>query len=79
MSSGLAKSHICRFFPTLLIYTGAEALGAGLPQLFTVQGITWLITLVSHSLGGYNTSLLLKEVMEAALLETGCGPSTWKP
>jgi hypothetical protein len=42
MSSGLAKSRICRFFPTSLIHAGAEALGSGLPRLFRVQGITWL-------------------------------------
>jgi hypothetical protein len=51
ISAGLAKSHICRSFPTSLIHTGAEALGAELPHLFTVQGITQLNTLVSHSSG----------------------------
>jgi hypothetical protein len=39
MSAGLAKSHICRYLPTSLIHAGAEALRAGLPHLFTVQGI----------------------------------------
>jgi hypothetical protein len=49
MSAGLTKSHICRFFPMSIIHAGAEALGSELPHLFTVQGIKWLSTLVSHS------------------------------
>jgi hypothetical protein len=79
MSAGLAKSHICRSFPTLLIHPGAEALGTGLHHLFTVQGIASLSTLVSHSPGGSITSLLLRAAMEAALQETGCGTSPWHP
>jgi hypothetical protein len=51
MSAGLAKSHICRSFATSLIHAGAEALGAGLHHLFTVQCIACLSTLVSHSPG----------------------------
>jgi hypothetical protein len=79
MSAGLANSHICRFFPTSLIHTGAEALGAGLSHLFTVQGIIRLSTLVYHSPGLSIMSLLLWAAMEAALLEPGCGPSPWHP
>jgi hypothetical protein len=55
----------------------SEAPGAGLPHLFTVQGIACLRTLVSHSPGGSITSLLLRAAMEAALQEAGCGPSPW--
>jgi hypothetical protein len=62
-----------------LLQTGAEALGAGLTHLFTVQGIARLSTLVSHSPGGSITSLLLGAAMEAALQEAGCGPSSWHP
>jgi hypothetical protein len=72
MSAGLAKSHICRSFPTSLLHTVSEALGAGLPHLFTVQGIARLSTLVSHSPGGSIISLLLRAEMEAALQEAGC-------
>jgi hypothetical protein len=79
MSAGLAKSHICRSFPTSLLHAGAEALGAGLPHLFTVQGIARLSTLVYHSPGGSITSLLLQAAMEAAFQEAGCGPSPWHP
>jgi hypothetical protein len=79
MPAGLAKSHICRSFPTSLLQAGAEALGTGLPHLFTVQGIASLSTLVSHSPGGSITSLLLRGAIEAALQEAGCGPSTWHP
>jgi hypothetical protein len=79
MSAGLAKSHICRSFPTSLIHAGAETLGAVLPRLFTVQCIAHLSTLVSHSPGGSIMSLLLREAMEAALQEAGCGPSPWHP
>jgi hypothetical protein len=79
MSSGLAKSHIYRSFPTSLIHAGAEALGAGLPHLFTVQGIARLSTIVSHSPEGSITSLLLREATEPALQEDGCGPSPWHP
>jgi hypothetical protein len=79
MSAGLAKSHICRSFPTSLLHVGAEALGAGLPHLFTIQGIARLSTLVSHSPGGSITSLLLRAAMESALQEAGCGPSPWHP
>jgi hypothetical protein len=78
-SAGLAKSHIYRSFPTTLLHAGAEALGAGLPHLFKVQGIARLNTLVSHSPGGSITSLLLWAAMEAALQEAGCGPSPWYP
>jgi hypothetical protein len=77
MSAGLTKSHICRSFPTSLLHVGAESLGAGLPHLFTVQGIARLSTLVSHSPGGSITSLLLRAAMEAALQEVGYGPSPW--
>jgi hypothetical protein len=79
MSAGLVKSHICRSFPTSLLHAGEEALGAGLPCLFTVQGIAQLITLVSHSPGGSITILLLQATMEAALQEDVCGPSPWHP
>jgi hypothetical protein len=79
MSAGLAKSHICRSFPTSLLHAGSEAVGAGLPHLFTVQCIARLSTVVSHSPGGSITSLLLRAVMEAALQEAGCGPSPWHP
>jgi hypothetical protein len=79
MSAGLAKFHICRSFPTSLLHAGAEALGAGLPHLFTVQGITRMSTLVSHSPRGSITSLLLRAAMEAPLQEAGCGPSPWYP
>jgi hypothetical protein len=79
MSAGLAKSHICRSFPTSLLHVVAEALGTGLPHLFKVQCIARLITLVSHSPGGSITSLLLRVTMEAALQEAGCGPSLWHP
>jgi hypothetical protein len=79
MSAGLDKSHICRSFPTSLLHAGAEALGTGFPRLFTVQVIASLITLVSHSPGGFITSLLLWAAMEAALQETGCRPSPWHP
>jgi hypothetical protein len=78
ISAGLAKSHICRLFPTSLLHAGAEVLGTGLPHLFTVQGIARLSTLVSHSPGGFITILLLRAAMEAALQEAGCGPSTWQ-
>jgi hypothetical protein len=60
MSTGLTKSHICRSFPTLLLHTGVEALSAGLPHLFKVQGIARLSTLVSHIPGRSITSLLLR-------------------
>jgi hypothetical protein len=79
MSAGLVKSHICRSFPTSLLHAGSEALDAGLPNIFTVQGIVRLSTLVSHSPGGSITSLLLRAAMEAALQEAGCGPSPWHP
>jgi hypothetical protein len=79
MSAGLTKSHICRSFPTLLLHAVAKSLGAGLPRLFTVQGIARLSTLVSHSPGGPITSLLLRAAIEAALQEAGCGPSPWHP
>jgi hypothetical protein len=79
MSAGMAKSHICRSFPTSLLHAGAEALGAGLSHLFTVQGIARLNTLVSHSPGGSITSLLLRAAVEAVLQEAVCGPSTWHP
>jgi hypothetical protein len=75
MSEGLAKSRICRSFPTWLLHAGAEALGAGLPRLFTVQCIARMSTLVSHRPGGSITSLLLRAAMEEALQEAGCGPS----
>jgi hypothetical protein len=79
MSAGLAKSHICRSFPTLLLHAGSEALGACLSRLFTVQGIARMRTLVSHSPGGSITSLLLRAAMEEAPQEAGCGPSPWHP
>jgi hypothetical protein len=79
MSAGLANSHICRSFPTSLLHAGADALGAGLPHLFTVQGIARLSTFVSHSPGGSITSLLLQAAIEAALQEAGCGPFPWHP
>jgi hypothetical protein len=79
MSAGRAKSHICRSLPTSLLHAGAEALGAGLSHLFTVQGIAHLSTLLSHSPGGSITGLLLRAAMEAALREAGCGPSPWHP
>jgi hypothetical protein len=79
MSTGLAKCHICRSFQTSLLHAGAEALGASLPHLFTVQGIARLSTLVSHSPGGSIMSLLLQAEMEEALQEAGCGPSPWHP
>jgi hypothetical protein len=56
---------------------GAEALGAGLPHLFTVQYIARLSTLVYHSAGGSITNLLLWAAMEVALQEAGCGTSPW--
>jgi hypothetical protein len=71
MSTGLAKSHICRSLPTLLLQAGTESLGAGLTHLFTFQGIARLSTLVSHSPGGSITSLILRAEMEAALQEAG--------
>jgi hypothetical protein len=77
MSSGLAKSHICRSLPTSLLHAGAESLDADLPHLFIVQCIARLSTLVSHSPGGSITSLLLRAAIEAALQEAGCGPSPW--
>jgi hypothetical protein len=46
-----------------LIHAGAEALGAGLPHLFTVQYIAHLSTLVCYSPGGYVMSLLLWAAM----------------
>jgi hypothetical protein len=79
MSAGLAKSHICRSFPTSLLHAGAEELGAGLPHLFTVQCIARLSTLVYHSPGGSITSLLLRAAMDAALQEAGYGPYPWHP
>jgi hypothetical protein len=77
MSAGLAKSHIYRSFLTSLLHAGAEALGAGLPHLFTVQVVAHMSTLVSHSPGGSITSFLLRSAMEAALQEAGCGTSPW--
>jgi hypothetical protein len=79
ISAGLAKSHICRSFPTSLLHAGAEALGAGLPRLFTVQGIARLRNVVYHSPGGSIMSLLLQAEMEAALQGAGCGPSPCHP
>jgi hypothetical protein len=79
MSAGLVKSHICRSFPTSLLHAGAEAMGTGLTNLFTVQGIARLSTLVSHIPGGSITIFLLWAAMEAALQEAGCGPSPWHP
>jgi hypothetical protein len=35
--AGLASSHICRNFPRALIYAPAANLGAGIPNIFTVQ------------------------------------------
>jgi hypothetical protein len=54
-------------------------LDAGLPHLFTVQGIARLSTLVSHSPVGSIMSLLLRAAMIADLQEAGCGPSQWHP
>jgi hypothetical protein len=79
MSAGLAKSHICRSFPTSLLHAGEEALGAGLSHLFTVQCIVRLSTLLSHSPVGSIMSLLLWAAMEGAIQEAGCGPSPWHP
>jgi hypothetical protein len=78
MSAGLVKSHICRSFPTSLLHAVLESLCAGLPRLFTVQGIARLSTLVSHSPGGSIMSLLLWAAMEAALQEVGHGTSPWQ-
>jgi hypothetical protein len=69
MSAVLFKYHICSSLPTSLIHAGEEALGAGFPRLFTVQGIVHLSTLVYHSPGGSIMSLLLWAAMEAALRE----------
>jgi hypothetical protein len=79
ISAGLTKSHICRPFSTALIQAGSEPLGAGLPLLFTFQGIALLITLVSHSPGGSIMSLIFWAAPEAAFMEAGCGSSPWKP
>jgi hypothetical protein len=79
MSAGLAKSHICRSFPTSLLHAGSESLDAGLPHLFTFQGIARLSILVSHSPGGSITILLIRAAMESAPQEAGCGPSIWQP
>jgi hypothetical protein len=65
-STSLNEAHY-RSFPTSLIHAGAEALGAGVPHLFTVQGVARLSTLVSHNPGGSMMSLLLRAAMEAAL------------
>jgi hypothetical protein len=65
--------------PTSLLHAVTEAFVAGLPHPFTVQGIARLITLVSPSPGGSIMSLLLRAAMEAALKESGCGPSQWHP
>jgi hypothetical protein len=72
MSAGLAKYHACRSLPTSLLHAGVEALGAGLPLLFTVQGIARLSIILSHIPGGSIMSFLLRAAMEA-----GCGPSRW--
>jgi hypothetical protein len=65
ISAGLAKSHICRSFPTSLSHTGAEAVGAVLHHHLTVQGIARMSTLLCTDL----RMLLRGELFGALILE----------
>jgi hypothetical protein len=75
----LANSHICRNFPRALIYAPAANLGAGIPNLFTVQGIKHLESMMAAGKALSLTGKLLRASFEAFLTECGVGRTMCNP
>jgi hypothetical protein len=48
---GLTRSHIRHYFPRAFIHAPAKSLGAGRPDLYSVQGLSNLESIASHSVG----------------------------
>jgi hypothetical protein len=65
--------------PTALIHAPAESLGAGILDLYTLQRLSRLESMVSHIEGGSITGLLIRSALETPLLEAGSEPGPWKP
>jgi hypothetical protein len=72
MSAGLAKSHICRSFPTSFLHAGAEALGSGMPHLFTVQDIAVGSRTRNHAKAEPG---LVKKIADPAIFNQSSGKS----
>jgi hypothetical protein len=74
LEAGLPTSGICRPFPRDLVYGPLKHQGLALPNLYTVQGIENILTVMEF---GYNmktlTGQLLKGNVEALQLELGVG------
>jgi hypothetical protein len=69
--AGLTNSHICRNFPRSLVNASTSNPGAGIPNLFTTQGINHLELMMSAGTSTSLTGQLLRASFEAFL--TGCG------
>jgi hypothetical protein len=74
LEARLATSGICRTFPRDLVYGPLKYQGLALPNLYTVQGIEHILTIMEF---GYDmrtlTGQLLKGNLEAVKLELGVG------
>jgi hypothetical protein len=62
-----------------LIHAPEESLGARIPDLYMVQGLSHLESMVSHRKGGSIMGILIQAALEAMLLEARFGPDPWKP
>jgi hypothetical protein len=53
------RDPICWYFPKTLIRAAVESLGVGIPNLYSVQGISHLKSMAMHIVGWSITGLLI--------------------
>jgi hypothetical protein len=67
--AGFTNSHICCSFPRAFLHAPAANLGAGVPNIFTIQGIKHLEFMMSAGQSSSLTGKLIRASFEAFLTE----------
>jgi hypothetical protein len=70
---GLPALGICRSFPRKLVFAPTKYMGLGLPHLYTIQEISRIKDILSHTYASTTTGYLYQTSLELLLLEIGMG------
>jgi hypothetical protein len=77
--AGLANAPMCRNFPRTLIHVPSTSIRAGIPDLFTTQGLAHIDSMLTHGQSRSLTGQLLRVAFEAFIIECGIGRMVCNP
>ena len=78
LHGGLSKMGVCKNMPRDLVYGPLKYQGLGIPNLYTTQGLSHIVTVLTHCWRGTETGKLIQTSVEIAKVEAGLHGSLWE-